>query len=140
MDNLHNKQIGTIGELCVSNYLMRKGFPVFKELGDLSRVDLITIINNTPVKVQVKTFRGTEGIDFTCAKNGPNYRYTYQEDDVDVFALYLVDIDKVIFLTWSDIPESKFLKIRITPPKNNQRKGIHMYEDYLELKINGIVV
>ena len=53
---LHKKNKGSIGELKVAADLITKGFSVFTELGDNSKVDLIAIENSTykTYKIQVK--------------------------------------------------------------------------------------
>jgi hypothetical protein len=41
--NLHNKTKGALGEIAVAKDLLAKGYQVFAELGDNSRVDLIAM-------------------------------------------------------------------------------------------------
>lgn len=73
---------------------------VFSELGDLSKIDLIVETENKLVKVQVKYARLNHGrISLSVRKSGPNgYRYNYTESDVDVFAVYCPDTDKVYWI------------------------------------------
>jgi PD-(D/E)XK endonuclease len=131
---MHNKQKGNIGELTVALELSKRGYPVFKELGDLCKVDIITIINNKCIKIQCKNLQSlniNESIQFTIRKAGPNYRYEYTKEDVDVFACLLPN-DKVVYLNWKDIGNSRCFVFRLTPPKNNQLKGTHLFENYLD--------
>lgn len=51
---LHSKQLGAIGVLRVAAHLMEQGLSVFAEMGDLSRVDLIVLFENRPIKIQVE--------------------------------------------------------------------------------------
>ena len=131
---MHSKQKGNIGEAAVVLELVRKGLPVFKELGDLCKIDLITVINNKCVKIQVKNLSATNNnnsIPFTTHKSGPNYRFTYTRSDVDVFALLLPN-DKVIYINWNDLGDRDGMVFRISPPKNGQLKGVHLFENYLD--------
>jgi hypothetical protein len=49
---LHSKQLGAIGVLRVAAHLMSQGLSIFAEMGDLSRVDLIVLFDNQPIKIQ----------------------------------------------------------------------------------------
>jgi len=129
---LHNKQKGNIGEAATALFLLKKGYPVFKELGDLSKVDLLTIINNRCYKIQVKnasreTNKGS--FTFNTIKYGPNYSYKYKKEDVDIFAVYISTIDELVFLGWGDL-KNDTLNIRYKKSLNNQSKNINWYEDF----------
>jgi hypothetical protein len=129
---MHSKQKGNIGEAATSLYLLKRGYPVFKELGDLSKVDLITIVNNRCYKIQVKNaLRETNNGSFTFSicKSGPNYSYKYTKDDVDIFAVYISSIDEIIFLGWNDL-NGDTINIRFKKSLNNQNKNINWYENY----------
>ncbi len=69
---LHSKQLGAIGVLRVAAHLMSKGLSVFAEMGDLARVDLIVLVDDQPIKIQVKTRNLKEGkISVDSRKSGP---------------------------------------------------------------------
>lgn len=128
----HNKQKGNIGEAATALFLLKQGYPVFRELGDLSKVDLLTIVNNKCYKIQVKNAsRETNNGSFTfnLIKSGPNYSYRYNKEDVDIFAIYISSIDELIFIGWDDI-KGDTLNIRFKKSLNNQSKNINWYEDY----------
>ena len=133
---LHSKQLGTIGVLRVAAKLLADGYSVFAELGDLSRVDLIVLVDYQPVKVQVKTRNLKNGrIVVDSRKSGPGYRYRYTARDVDVFAIYVPQQDVVLFVNIAEILDAKStFAIRIDKSKNNQDKLIHWYQNYLEFK------
>lgn len=131
--DLHSKQKGTIGELAVAKYLTTMGIPVFTELGDLSRIDLVADIKFRLVKIQVKACITKNGkVDIYSYKTGPNYSFTYNKDDVDVFAIYVLDRDILFFMSVTDVLKQKVMAVRIDKPKNNQKKKINSYEDYLD--------
>lgn len=133
---LHSKQLGSLGVLRVAAHLMSQGYSIFTELGDLSRVDLIALVDQEPVKIQVKTRNLKDGkIVVDSRKSGPGYLYRYQPGDVDVFAIYVPEVDLVLFLSIDFVLKAKgATAIRIVQAKNNQRDGIHWFEDYLDFK------
>lgn len=48
VQNLHSKTKGVLGEIAVAKDLLAKGYQVFAELGDNSRVDLIVMGKDYP--------------------------------------------------------------------------------------------
>ncbi|MBI5029534.1 MAG: hypothetical protein HZB51_03335 [Chloroflexi bacterium] len=130
----HPKRKGTIGEGIVLLELLRAGIPVFQEFGDLSRVDLIVLIGNRPVKVQVKTTTSKNGVAVLNLRKltlNPKYNYTYQQDDVDVFAPVVEDTRQVFYIRANQALKNKgTLTIRLTPAKNHQRALIKSAEDF----------
>jgi PD-(D/E)XK nuclease superfamily protein len=133
---LHSKQLGAIGVLRVAAHLMSEGLSVFAEMGDLSRVDLIVLCENRPIKIQVKTRNLHDGkVTVDSRKSGPGYMYRYTPDEVDVFAVYIPQRDLVLFLSVAQVLRAKGTTvIRVDQPKNNQDKGIHWFNDYLDFK------
>jgi hypothetical protein len=133
---LHSKQLGAMGVLRVAAHLMSEGLSVFAEMGDLSRVDLIVLVNQQPIKIQVKTRNLQDGkITVDSRKSGPGYQYRYKPDDVDVFAIYIPQRDLILFLNVNQVLKAKGTTvIRVDKPKNNQDKGIHWFENYLDFK------
>ena len=136
---MHSKAKGNIGEMAVAKDLMLKGYSVFYELGDLSKIDLIALKNKKTFKVQVKTkWNTTNG---TCSadlrSSGPGYSYKYTEDDIDIIACYAADRDIVFYVNVKDIisNNTRGLTIRLDKPKNNQTKGINLLENYLDINV-----
>lgn len=134
---MHSKAKGNIGECAVALDLMKRGYPVFTEMGDLSKTDLITIIDNTPIKIQVKNHKCNDKrpgvIMCSLLKSGPNYSFKYGKDDLDLFAYYIEPKDVVIYLNWNDFANvTKVLNIRYIPAKNGNKKMINWFEDYTD--------
>ncbi|MBI3537505.1 MAG: hypothetical protein HY070_08120 [Chloroflexi bacterium] len=130
----HPKQKGTIGEGIVILQLLEAGIPVFQEFGDLSRVDLIALIRNKPIKIQVKTTTSKNGVAILNLRKitlNPKYNYTYKMDDVDVFALVVEDKRQVFYLRAEQALQNRgTLTIRLEPTKNNQRSLVKYGEAY----------
>lgn len=131
---MHSKQKGNIGEAAVSLDIIKRGYPVFKEAGDLSKVDLVTIIDNRCFKIQVKNLGYTNSagaIPFTIHKSGPNYSFTYTENDIDIYAALLPN-DKIVYITWSDLKGRDTMTLRLSATKNKQTANVNNYEDFLD--------
>ena len=133
---LHSKEKGALGEAEIICDLISQGFPAFKEFGDNSKVDLIALINNVPIKIQVKSYHsGKNGaVGIGPKKSGPGYRFTYTRGQIDVFAVYVYDRDLILYVSAKKIIESGGLSIRLDATKNNQQKGVHKASDYISLK------
>ena len=133
--NMNSKQKGNIANSAVIAYLNKLEYNVFHELGDLSKIDLIAEKNNKLIKIQVKYVPlKEEVINLPLRKTGPNgYRYIYSYEDVDYFAIYCPDINKILFVKSSLACEKKAsFAIRVSKPKNNN-KEYRFIDDFLKL-------
>lgn len=133
MEALHPKAKGNVGEARIAAELMGLGYAVFTEMGDLSRTDLIVERpDGRTAKVQVKTRKSKHGaVAVDRMKSGPGYRYRYQPDDVDVFAVYVYDTDDVLFVPARVICSAKRkTTFRLRPARNNQERGVRHARDF----------
>lgn len=134
MKKLHSKDKGTLGEIAVAKYMMQRGLPVFAELGDNCKVDLIVLKNDVPIKIQVKTYskeRDGSVVRVYAVKSGPNYRYRYVVTDFDVMAVYLHETDEILFVFLREILEhGEAMTIRLVDAKNGQSKGVKHADNY----------
>jgi len=123
---MHAKKKGSIGELAVALDLMHQGYAVFTELGDLSKVDLIAEIRSKLIKIQVKYKRlKWNAVELSLKKAGPNYRYQYTRNDVDLFAVYCPDTGDICYVPFSNFTRlnQTFISIHLKPCA--QKKGVH---------------
>lgn len=130
---MHSKTKGDIGQSAIINDLLKKGFRVFLEFGDLSRIDIIAEKNNRLYKIQTKSLKtNSEGsIGVRTSKSGPGYEYRYTENDIDVFAIYSLDTEKIGYIKSSEVLSNKnTLFIRIREAKNKQKSKTRNIEDY----------
>lgn len=105
---MHSKIKGNIGETAVALNLMKKGYPVFRELGDNSKVDLIALVEDCPIKIQVKYLTAKNGVvELECKKSGPNYSFVYTLSQVDVFAVYILDKDCIFYISSKELLKHK---------------------------------
>ena len=132
---MHSKRLGNIGELKVASFLVGLQLSVFKELGDISKVDLVVEYCGNLIGIQVKAIHKEKGrYPVTSKKSGSGYRFKYTEKDCAVFAIYCVDDDKIAWLKSSEITGSRCnLSLRVDDPKNNQTKGVSYLDDYLDV-------
>ena len=133
---MHSKQKGSLGELAVAKELTRKGYYVFKELGDNCKCDLI-LVNTDYVltKVQVKCRTSDNGtVCVKSSKSGPNYRFDYEEKHADIYAVYIEDKDQIFYINSKELLKQRQITFRIEPTKNNQSNGVRYIGDYLNLE------
>ncbi len=129
--------VGDIGEsLAIANFT-KNGLVVSKPLSNSVRYDLIIDCNGKLYKVQVKTTNAIKDGKMTFATKTTNYTKgswssnSYSKEEVDLFFLYCIENDwcGLYFVNEAtNIPME--LNIRIVPPKNGQKIGIRLAEDY----------
>lgn len=130
------KKIGNIGEAKVLCKFIELGYPVYIPFGDNEKADLIVEIDKHLYKIQVKTSSNEKNgyVEFKIKSqvihNQVNVDIFYTKDDIDYFALYNRMRDK-IYLVPVEISANHVVRIRYEKPKNNQRVGINLEEDYL---------
>jgi len=129
---LHSKAKGMIGEVKVAADLLSRGFHVFTEMGDLSKIDLIAERDRKLYRFQVKAYNSKNGVvTLSSRKSGPNYSFHYESDQIDIFAVYVLDRGCIFYVSSGELCEySSSMNIRLDPPKNGQKKGIKLIENY----------
>lgn len=133
---MHSKQKGNLGFSAVIKELHKLNYNVFTELGDYSKIDMIVEKDGKLAKIQAKYLKQHNGFaTLNLQKSGPNgYRYIYTENDVDIFACYLPELDKVIFIpSILACKNKKTFTVRFQQSKNEQKNGIHSLEEFLDL-------
>jgi hypothetical protein len=133
---LHAKQKGNLGELRVASDLIAQGYYVFKELGDICKADLVVMDEDyKPIKVQVKSREIKNGaISVKSSKSGPNYRFNYEEKHADVYAVYVLEREILLYIHCKELLALDTLTIRIDESKNNQETGVNPAAKYLDFK------
>lgn len=104
-----------------------KGYGVFTPLSEHGKVDLIVLVDIKPIKLQVKYSTSGSASSATVYGTGNGYiRTRYLESDFDYYAIYLPDVDKVVY------PSIKFAgaTIRCTEPESYST--CYWYEDFLD--------
>lgn len=131
---LHTKTKGMIGEFAIAKDLAEKGFSVFREIGDLSKIDLIAEKESKLVRIQVKAITEKNGkITVYSKKNGPNYSFSYEDKMIDVFAIYVLNHDSIFYVSASELCQAKSALIfRWSDTKNGQKKNVRFWYDYTD--------
>lgn len=105
---MNTKRIGNIGEAKVLAKFVELGIPVYIPFGENESADLIAEFNGKLQKVQVKTStKYQEGytnfnLVSTCFKGNSSYHHTYDETDIDYFALYSIPLDEIYLIHVND--------------------------------------
>ena len=60
--------------------------------------------------------------------------FVYQAEEVDVFAIYVIDNDLCLYVNASDFLMGTTFSIRIEPARNGQKKKIHTWQEYTDFK------
>lgn len=137
---MNSKKYGNIGEAKVLAKFVELGIPVYVPFGDNEKADLIAEFNNKLNKIQVKTSVSTKDGAMTFSlvsstihrKNGEVH--IYNDKEIDYFALYNVEKDKIFLINIKDAPK-RAVTIRCNKTKNGQHKDIRREEDYIIEKV-----
>lgn len=142
---LNSKQKGNITEIECMLAFLKLGYNVLTPYGDCERYDFVVDINGKLLKIQVKTSSDShidEGyIEFRCAnkttRNGQFIRHSYDKKQIDYFMTSYNEKSYLIPVEECSIEKKR---LRFSPPKNGQIKGITFAEEYeLEKVVNKII-
>lgn len=133
MPELSSKQKGNLTELQVITSFYQLGYSISLPYGENNRYDLIADINGQLIKIQVKTSREkleNEAIVFACRSTNVNAQgntyHRYTKDQIDYFATYWNNKCYLIPVEECSIEKT----LRFYYPKNGQKKGITLAENY----------
>lgn len=133
---MHAKQKGNIGELKVATRLSQEGYAVFREFGDLSKIDLIAVDQeHQTIRIQVKYVSEKNGrIHCSFKKSGPNYKFVYDGSEFDVMAIYCPELDDICYISSNTVKTHKTFILRTDPNIPKTTKTIRMFSDYKDIK------
>lgn len=130
---MHSKQKGNIAEAAVELDLKLKGYSVFTEIGDYSKIDLIAEKNSKLITIQVKGYKPNKdgSIFLSFTKSGPNYKFRYSSSDFDYFALVNLETLEIGYIPSSILDDDKgSITLRVRPAKNNQSVNTQYLKDF----------
>ena len=121
------KSVGDRSEAIVLAELVKKGYLVSIPFGENQRYDLLADDGDRILRVQVKTGRlRRDVIEYSCSSSHTHRGGTHARPyfgQADAIAVYCPQNGKVYL-----VPEAEFVAsrahLRLTPPVNNQRRGI----------------
>lgn len=132
---MNNKSKGQISEARALYEFQKYGIPVCIPWGDNERYDLIAEFDNKFNRIQVKTCNEEQNGSIICyARSSTNHTTNknlidYQEQ-VDYFVFVNHTYDLIAIVPIEEIGESKQIRLRVEPTKNNQIKGTRFFKDY----------
>ena len=56
---------------------------------------------------------------------------TYKLDEIDVLLVYVPKADELCWIPSSEIDDKSHFTLRYDPPKNGQKKGVKLVENYI---------
>ena len=132
----HTKNKGDLGILHAQLDLAKKGYGVLSPLTEHEAFDLVAYKEHTFYRVQVKYRAAVDGqicVPFTTCwadRNGI-HSVLLDKDFVDVLCIYCPDTDRCHYVDPKQC--RRHVRLRISPPRNNQRRGIRWAHEYLDL-------
>lgn len=135
--NHHTKDKGDVGVLKAQADLASKGFMVLKPQTEHAPFDLVIYKRYTFRRVQVKYrslgSRGGLDIYFRSSWSDRHGVHTRQTDksQIDLYCVYCPDIDECLYFDPKRF--GRYLCLRVKPPRNNQKRNVKNYSDFLKV-------
>ena len=132
----HPKDKGDRTTLAVMLALREGGYSVLVPFGENTRYDLVIDDGEKLAKVQCKTGRLRQGaVKWSVCSNyghhrNPRVRHRDYHGDIDFFAVYCRETGRVYLIPIRDVPLRREGTLRVTSPRNNQRKYIRFAAPY----------
>ena len=133
---MNSKRIGNIGEAKVLAKFVEMGIPIYILFGDDEKADLIAEfdgkLNKIQVKTSIKSKNGCSIFDLTSstAHRTNGERRKYLNSEIDYFALYSLDRDKIYLMKVPDNPMSA-ITIRFEDTKSGMKSRVNYESDFL---------
>ena len=133
---MNSKRIGNIGEAKVLAKFVEMGIPIYIPFGDDEKADLIAEfdgkLNKIQVKTSIKSKNGCAIFDLTSstAHRTNGERRKYLNSEIDYFALYSLDRDKIYLMKVPDNPMSA-ITIRFEDTKSGMKSRVNYESDFL---------
>ena len=128
-------QKGAIAEAAIALEAIKLGVEVNRPLAEGGRYDLIFGLEDELLRVQCKwaAQRGNVLVVpyVSCWRSGGGFvRRTYTRTEIDGIAAYSPDLDRCFFVPIDRVEGKPAIRLRITPTRNNQQRGINWAEDF----------
>ena len=130
-------QKGAIAEVAITLAAMRAGAGVLRPVAEHARYDLGFEVGGQLLRVQCKWWRLDADARVVIVKVGGSYwrpsgyvRSVYAEHEIDLVAVYSGALDRCYLLPCSLVVGRQEIHLRLEPPRNGQRAGINLAEDF----------
>jgi hypothetical protein len=132
---LTSTEKGAIAETAITAAATELAIGVYRPVAEGARADLLFDFGTEIHRVQCKWARLKSGVvevrAITCRRGPTGYlRGTYGADEVDAIAAYCHPLRRCFYVPLERFAGAAHMFLRLTPPKNNQRVGIHSAEQY----------
>jgi hypothetical protein len=138
----HPKANGDRSTLAVMIALHEAGVPFLVPFGENTRYDLVLELGAELARVQCKTGRLRNGavLFATCScyghhRNPATARRDYS-GQIEYFAVYCLQTSGVYLIPIEALPNCCSAALRVTPPRNNQRRFVRYAADYEIAKVS----
>jgi hypothetical protein len=132
----HPKDVGDRSTLAIMYALRLQGWAILLPFGENTRYDLVVDNGSCLRRVQCKTGRLRDGaiIFPTCSTYGhhPNAKVIRRdyEGEIDEFAVFCPELGSVYLIPIEDCATRTTGMLRVSPPKNGQRKRVRLAAAY----------
>ena len=132
----HPKAKGDRSVLAIMLALNEAGYDLLVPFGENTRYDLVIDDGSQLSRVQCKTGRLRSGaVTFNVCStyaHHPNPRVVRRDyhGQVDFFAVYCPDNRRAYLIPITELPLRKQGRLRVDPPRNNQRRRIRFAADF----------
>ncbi len=129
-------QKGAIAESAIVHAAIKLGIGVLKPLTDGHRYDLaFDLESGRLVRVQCKwaPLHGNVIVVRACSHRRTAMgltRTSYSATEIDALAAYCPDLDRCFYLPGERVVDRTELLLRISPSRNNQRRGVNWADDF----------
>ena len=112
------------------------GFLVLNPLTEHASFDLVAYKDGKFFRIQVKYSKAKEnkisvGLRSCWSDKHGTHIKAFDSSEVDLIAVYCPDTECCYYLLAKEVNNN--LTLRLSPPKNNQVKGIRMAKDYMRV-------
>jgi hypothetical protein len=129
---------GELAQLQVQLKAAEKGVVVSRPTTE-TRYDLVLDVAGKLVRAQVKyadgkTPCGTKGsIQLSLSRDTRNNgkKRPYTADEIDVLLVYVPKLKEILWLEAKDFQGVTSLVFRLEAPRNNQKKGVRLAQDFI---------
>jgi prevent-host-death family protein len=126
---------GVITESTIAAEAVRLGLAVLVPAFGAPRCDMVLERDGRMLRVQCKSAAVRGDVitvrAITCRRTAHGYeRGTYSRDEVDLIAAYCHELKRCFAIPIEDFGESGHLSLRLSPPRNGQRAGLHFADKY----------
>jgi PD-(D/E)XK endonuclease len=138
---VNSKDKGNVGEAKVLADLISKGIDIAQPFGDNLPFDLLAIDQHLNIyKIQVKYLTLKDGKvtlrnQRWSSNTKRNYVEKYTKAEVDVFAVYVPNLNRLIYVPASFVTSSTSFVIRFEATGNNQTKNVTMWDAFVDFPL-----